>query len=293
MAQRVRVCLSAVSSICAVRDELALPGIPRTPQGSAGSGLGYATDAEAVAAVVHGLDQLADRLDSCVEGGLVLDTQPFQLRAYASGASDRERESASCVGFSMTSQAPVPLAITFRLRVFVEHSDACEHVGARLDKELVIYHCVQRLGLSETWWCDAWISRESLSPFPKALKLQFDQISIMTFDQTFRPVPTTPRLNSQQLALAEANREACGVVAHVTGLYGLMAALSDTKEALSTGSFVLAGSSWTLAIQQIDGAGLAAESSHEARVSKSAIAVDCESRKPSRSLSPLLQGAHF
>lgn len=271
-----------------MRDEFALPGIPRTPQGSGGSGLGYATDAEAVAAVVHGLDQLADNLDSFVESGLVLDTQPFQLRVYASGASERERESASCVGFSMTSQAPVPLALTFRLRVFIEHANAREHPAARPEKELVSYHCVQRLGLSESWWCDAWISRASLSPVPDALKLQFDQISIMTLDQLFRPVPTTPRLDPQQLALAESNRESCGVVAHVTGLYGLMAALSDTKEALTTESFVLAGSSWTLAIQQTDGAGVAAESSHEAHISRGAIAVDCESSRQSRLLSPPL-----
>ena len=275
-ARRVLVCLCGVSSICAVRDEPVAPGIPRTPAGSIGSGLGYATDAGAVAAVVHGLDQLPNRPDSFVEGGLVLGTQPFQLRAYASGASDRERESASCIGFSLTSQAAAPLAITFRLRVFVEHSDAHEHDGVRHEKQLVSYHCVQRLDLAGSWWCDNWISRESLNPFPESLKLQFDQISIMTLEHIFQPVPTTPRLTSQQLALAEANRQACGVVAHVTGLHGLVAAFSDTKEALSTESFFLAGSSWTLAIQQTDSVGLAAESTHEAHISRAAIAVDCK-----------------
>lgn len=120
------------------------------------------------------------------------------------------------------------------------------------------------------------------------MKLQFDQISIMTFDQMFQPVPTTPRLDSQQLALAESNRKACGVVAHVTGLYGLMAALNDTNEALTTESFVLAGSSWTLAIQQTDGAGVTAESSPGAHISRGAIAVDCESSRQLRWLSPPL-----
>jgi hypothetical protein len=259
-----------------VRDEPAAPDIPRPTRGSIGSGLGYATDAEAVAAVVHGLDQLPNRPDSFVEGGLVLGTQPFQLRAYASGTSGRERDSASCVGFSLTSQAPAPLAITFRLRVFIEHADAHEYDGVRHDKQLVSFHCVQRLELSGSWWCENWISRASLNPFPESLKLQFDQISIMTLEQIFQPVPTTPRLNSQQLALAEANRQACGIVAHVTGLHGLVAALSDTKEASSTESFILAGSSWTLAIQQTDSVGLAAESIHEPHISRGAIAVDCK-----------------
>ena len=263
--------------MCAVRDEPASPGQLSTPQKPAGSGLGYATDAEAVAAVVHGLDQLADRLDSFVEGDLVLGAQPFRLRTYASGATDKELESASCVGFSLSSQAAVPLAITFRLRVFINNADTTEVGDTHGDEQMVSYHCVQRLEFSESWWCDTWIPRASLDTVPESLKLQFDQISIMTLDHVFQPVPTMPKLSAEQLSFAEASREAHGVVAHVTGLHGLMAALNDTKGALSSRSFIVAGSSWTLAVQQIDGFALSVESGVGAHISGGTIAVDCAS----------------
>ena len=100
----------------------------------------------------------------------------------------------------------------------------------------------------------------------------------MTLEHIFEAVPTTPRLTAEQLAHAEASRESCAVVAHVTGLHGLVAALGDTKEALSTEMFTLADSSWTLAVQQIDVVGLTADFSGEAHISRGAIAVDCESR---------------
>lgn len=274
-ARRVQVCMCAVTSMCAVRDEPSATGKPRPPQDAVG--LGYATDAEALAAAVHGLDQLADRLDSFVEGEIVLGAQPFQLRTYASGASEKELESVSCVGFSLSSQAAVPLAVTFRLRVFTQHSDTFGEESTAFDEQLVSYHCVQRLEFSDSWWCDKWISRDSLTPFPESLKLQFDQISIMTLEHMYRPLPTTPRLNAQEVVRAEADRDSCGVVAHVMGLHGFMGALSETKESLSTGSFILANSSWSLSIQQIDGVGLTADSVHEAHVSRGAIAVDCES----------------
>ena len=246
-ARNVRVHLCEAASLCALGGR---PG----DRSMAPGGLGYATNAEAVAAAVHGLDQLPDELDSFVEGDLILGTHPFRLRAYASGSADnKEQETASCVGFSLSSQAAVPLAVTFRMRVFVDDTLADGH-------GLVSYHCVQRLELSETWWCGTWIPRSSMDPVPKSLRLQFDQISILTLEHVFQPVPTVPALSAEQLAVAEASREPTGVVAHVTGLRAMVAALNDSREALTSRSFVLAGSSWTLAIQKIDEFGLAAES---------------------------------
>ena len=253
-AKRVRAQLGGVCTMCAVgADPERAPAWPSTPMRGGGS-------REVAAVAVCGLATLPAVLDSFVEGELELGPHPFRLRVYAAGSEHRQGASESCVGFSVHSQAATPVSVTFRMRVCHAVTDASEVDASEV--ELAEHRCVEVFEFSSTWWGDSWIPRASLQPaLPECLLLRFDQHSALLADicppmPTPSPTAVRPALAAARQPTAPANAV---VRARCAGLSGLLAALHDCENPLSTGTFELAGSAWTVAIRQIDLIGLAAE----------------------------------